>query len=438
MAQAGFGTANPLDSLNREFMRLHPIEAARALESFAPENTAKLLQALPVGVIAGVIEKLNPALAEQVLQHLPSKKLGKLLEVLSIRTCVAILGRLTQEEMGGILTATSDSIRKELKGLLDYPNESAGRMMNPRVAVVNEAASVEAVLSQMQQGALPKSRVLFLVNNDLQLVAQLRSFDLMFADRDAGVKSLSKPVTQFIQDFDSREDVFRALESTKAESLPVLNADYQVVGVIEGLGLLDALKEDIGLDMQTMVGASKEERALSSAWFAVRKRLPWLQINLVTAFLAAAVVGMFEATIAQFTALAVLMPIAAGQSGNTGAQALAVTMRGLTLREVGLRDWFRVARKEFASGLINGIGVATVCGLGVWLWSQSSGLALVMALAMIISMTIAGLSGAVVPMILKRFGLDPAQSSSIVLTTITDIAGFVSFLGIATLFSAML
>lgn len=147
---------------------------------------------------------------------------------------------------------------------------------------------------------------------------------------------------------------------------------------------------------------------------------------------------MFESTIAQFTALAVLLPVAAGQSGNAGAQALAVTMRGLTLREITLRHWYRVMLKELAAGFINGVGIAATCALGVYLWSRSAGLALVMALAMIVSMTIAGIAGALVPIALKRFGLDPAQASSIVLTTVTDVAGFLSFLGIATLLAAFI
>ena len=150
------------------------------------------------------------------------------------------------------------------------------------------------------------------------------------------------------------------------------------------------------------------------------------------------VVGAFEATIAKYTALAVLLPIAAGQSGNAGAQALAVTMRGLTLKEIAMRHWLKVALKECSTGIINGIGISITCGAGIYLWSRSFGLSLVMAMAMVISMTIAGVAGALVPIVLKRFGLDPAQSSSIVLTTITDIAGFLSFLGIATLLSGML
>ena len=187
-----------------------------------------------------------------------------------------------------------------------------------------------------------------------------------------------------------------------------------------------------------MVGASKEERALSSVGFAVRKRMPWLQVNLLTAFLAASVVGVFEATIAQVTALAVLLPVVAGQSGNTGAQALAVTMRGLALREIRLRHWKVVSFKEATVALINGVSVALTTSLGVFIWSRSAGLALVIGTSMVISMVAAGLAGAAVPMVLTALKQDPAQSSSIILTTVTDVVGFFSFLGIATVMMARL
>jgi magnesium transporter len=170
----------------------------------------------------------------------------------------------------------------------------------------------------------------------------------------------------------------------------------------------------------------------------VRKRLPWLQINLVTAFLAAAVVGLFESTIAQYTALAVLLPVVAGQSGNTGAQALAVTMRGLALREIRARHWPRVVFKEASAGFWNGVAIAATTALGVWIWSGSPGLAGVIASAMVLSMMIAGICGAAIPIVLAAVGQDPAQSSSIVLTTVTDVTGFFSFLGIATLFAGFL
>jgi magnesium transporter len=220
--------------------------------------------------------------------------------------------------------------------------------------------------------------------------------------------------------------------------LPVLNHAGRFLGVIRQAELMAAVEEETSLDIQTMVGASPDERALSRPWFAVKKRLPWLQINLLTAFLAAAVVGVFESTIARFTALAVLLPVVAGQSGNAGAQALAVTMRGLILREISVRHWPAVLWKETATGVVNGLAVAATTAIGVYYWSGSLGLVYVISVAMVVSMVVAGLAGALVPILMRRFGQDPATASTIILTTVTDVVGFFSFLGIATLFAGML
>ena len=227
-------------------------------------------------------------------------------------------------------------------------------------------------------------------------------------------------------------------EGYRCQAIPVLDAHQQILGFIRFFDVYQSTKEDLASDIQTMVGVSKDERALSSSWFAFKKRMPWLQINLLTAFAAAAVVGSFEGLISEITALAILLPVAAGQSGNAGAQALAVTMRGLTLREITTKQWRKVLIKEMTTGLLNGLAIASTCSIAVFFWSQSVGLAMVIGLAMISSLLIAGSAGAVVPIALKKFGMDPAQSSSIVLTTITDIAGFMSFLGIALLLSDML
>jgi len=220
--------------------------------------------------------------------------------------------------------------------------------------------------------------------------------------------------------------------------LPVINQAGRLVGVIRQAALVSAIEEETSIDIQRMVGVSGDERATSSSYYAVKKRLPWLQVNLLTAFLAASVVGLFEGLIAQFTALAVLLPVVAGQSGNAGAQALAVTMRGLALREISLRHWPQMLGKEAWAGLANGIAVAVTTALGVYVWSQSLGLVLVIVIAMVFSMVIAGLAGALVPILLQRFGQDPATASSIILTTVTDVFGFFTFLGTATLFASML
>jgi magnesium transporter len=249
---------------------------------------------------------------------------------------------------------------------------------------------------------------------------------------------IARPPAATVSPFDDREEVAEKLRDFHLDVLPVIDIHERLIGAIRHEALLKTLEEAASVDIQMMVGAGREERALSPPQFAVRKRLPWLQINLATAFLAAAVVGLFESTIAQFTALAVLLPVVAGQSGNAGAQALAVTMRGLALREISTRHWFRVLFKEMNVGIVNGLAIAATTGIGVLLWSRSTGLALVISVSMVLSMVIAGIAGSVIPIALTRLGQDPAQSSTIVLTTVTDVAGFMSFLGVATLLSALL
>jgi magnesium transporter len=217
-----------------------------------------------------------------------------------------------------------------------------------------------------------------------------------------------------------------------------VDLDGRILGILPFDTLVRAAQHAATDDLQQMVGAGKDERALSKPLFTIKSRLPWLLINLVTGFVAASVVGLFDATIAKFTALAVLMPVVAGQAGNTGAQALAVTSRGLALREIRIGHWFRVCRKEMLASFINGSTIAIVTALSTLLWSRNWGLAFVIGTSMVMSMMIAAVSGCSVPIVLTALKRDPATASSIILTTITDVSGFFSFLGLATLLSNLL
>jgi len=279
---------------------------------------------------------------------------------------------------------------------------------------------------------------IFLVDEDRRLTGVVALQEIVLARPNHPLAELSNGAPASVHAMSTREEVVEVLNQRRLATLAVVDVDGRLLGVIRHDALIAAAQEEMSVDIQTMVGVSKEERALSKATFAVRKRLPWLQINLLTAFLAAAVVGMFEGIIAKFTALAVLLPVVAGQSGNAGAQALAVTMRGLVLREISLRHWPKIVAKEATTGLVNGLAVAATTALGVYLWSRSLGLVLVCVFAMVIAMVAAGLAGALVPIVLKRLGQDPATASSIILTTVTDVVGFFSFLGIATLLASML
>mgnify|MGYP000427301438 CR=1 FL=1 len=235
-----------------------------------------------------------------------------------------------------------------------------------------------------------------------------------------------------------KQEAVELFETFKSAILPVTHIDGTLLGGIKYSSLIGELQNQGLSTMASLGGASASENALSPPLFSVGQRLPWLLINLLTAFIASAVVGAFEATIAQITALAILLPVVAGQAGNTGAQAMAVTIRGLALREVRVRNWFVILFKELRVGFINGVVIAIVTGGAVYVWSNNLPLGIVMTVAMTLSMIIASVSGAAIPIILTSFGKDPAQSSSVILTTVTDVMGFLSFLGLATIFISML
>jgi magnesium transporter len=298
--------------------------------------------------------------------------------------------------------------------------------------------TVAQALSKIRDQKPHFTRHLFAVDDQGRLEGLVSLQALALADRRTGLSDLVRPIATFVDLNAPRDEILRKLEDHKITDLPVVDLTGRLVGVIQYDALVETLQEESTIDLQTMMGVSRDERALSRASFAIKNRLPWLHINLLTAFLAAAVVGLFEGTIARFTALAVLLPVVAGQSGNTGSQALAVTLRGLAMREISVSYWVRVLRKEMTVGLVNGFAVAFTTSLGVFLWSRSAALSAVIGSAMVISMVAAVLAGAGIPILLTKMNQDPATSSSIILTTVTDVVGFFTFLGIATLMSGYL
>jgi len=425
-------------ALSRRFLLDYPAEAARRIERMSPGESVALLAEQPPHVLVRVWELLASDVAAKVLEGLPQGLAGELLAEAAPAASIAALVQLESPVRDQLLAQLRPEVARELQELLVYPEDTAGRLMDPRIAPLRAGMSVAQALQRLRSIGTRGLRELFIVDDAGHLVGRVEIQDLALAAADSSLSDLAQPLIAFAEDLEPREEFVDRLQQRPITELPVVNLNGRFVGVIRQSGLIAAVEQETSVDVQTMVGASRDERALSSPALAVRRRLPWLQINLLTAFLAAAVVGMFEGTIARFTALAVLLPVVAGQSGNAGAQALAVTMRALSLREITVRHWPQVLGKEAVAGLTNGVAVAITTGLGVYLWSRSWGLVLVCMLAMVISMLIAGLAGALVPVLLRRFGQDPALASSIILTTVTDVVGFLSFLGIATLLSGLL
>lgn len=425
-------------TLVSQFAQRHPEEAALEMQAQNPARVATMLAEQTPGTAAGILRRMQHDRAAQVLGAADEAAVPRLVSELDPAHAAHLLARLPEEPRARALQAVPDSLAAEIRDILSFPPGTAGSVMDARVALFTQDTLVRDALERIRELRDRRVADLVMVDRAGTYAGMVRLQDVVGADPDQQLAEIPRPLTAFVHPMTPREEVVELLQEYRLSSLPVVDLQNHVVGVIRHAGLVEAAQQDAITDLQQMVGGSKEERALSSPWVGVKSRLPWLNINLVTAFLAASVVGLFESTIARFTAVAVLLPVVAGQSGNTGAQALAVTMRGLALREIRVSQGFRVLVKELIVGLVNGVAIAIVTSIGVYAWSRNLGLALVMLLAMIVSMVAASAAGALIPIALVKAKRDPATASSIILTTVTDIVGFFTFLGLATLLASML
>jgi magnesium transporter len=434
-------TATELEArraLNSEYLRHHPEEVARFLDERMPRETALIVHDAGPEVAVELLERLNPRVAADVLRNMPAEAAKIALRQMHPTRAAPIVASFDPHEREAVLTRLPRRFASEVRELLTYAFDTAGALMDPRITAFTPETTVEDALRKMRTFKEKELGAIYLTDTSGRLVGTVPLGEIATAAPETRLKDLVRGEPVGVRATATREEIVNYLAEQRVATLPVVDGGHRLVGVIRYRALAAAAEAEATMSMQTMAGVSKEERALSRVAFAVRQRLPWLEINLATAFLAAFTVSLFEGTIARFTALAVLMPIVAGQSGNTGMQSLAVTMRGIALREVSLRHWPRLVAKEAGVGILNGMAIAATTMVGVFLWSQSPGLTFVIGLAMVLAMVMAGLSGAAIPLVMKAFGFDPAQSSAIVLTTFTDVGGFLSFLGLATLFSAFL
>ncbi len=424
--------------LKEAYLREQPVEAARSLEAIPDRKLRDELAGINPAALVATLDMLGSSRAVAVFKNLDQDQSLGVLQLASPRLALLLLGGLDAETRQTLLASLPPAVRDDLERLQGFAENTAGRLMDRPFDTIRADMTVAEALELIRRAGVRRTRSFYVVDGENRLIGKADMQALAFAEPSQRLGELLSELEGVVLATAGREEIVEQLERYRVDSIPVVDLEGRLMGSVRYQRLFEAIESVATADLQKMVGASADERALSSAGFSVKRRLPWLHINLLTAFLAASVVGLFENLIAQFTALAVLLPVVAGQSGNAGSQALAVTIRGLALREIGTREWRRVLGKEIRVGMIDGLALAATCGLAVFVWSQSAGLALVIAVAMILSMIAAGISGALVPIVLTRVGQDPATASSIILTTVTDVAGFFSFLGTATLLSFML
>ncbi len=424
--------------LVREFTHRHPAEAAHHLDSLPAADIARLLTSLSPAPAAELFSQLNRDRAVETLRLMDDSAFATLMVHLDPDQATLLLSRLEKKDLAAKLAALPQNLSKELGEMLAYPPETAGAIMDARVTTFSGEVTVGEALNQIRRLKSRRIVDVCLVDPEDRLIALVPLQSIAVAELDTALRDLVQSLPPRVDALAPTEEVLELMDRKKLASLPVVDVNDRLLGIIPYDALVSVAQQDASEDMQAMFGAGRDERALGPVFFAVRKRLPWLHFNLITAFAAASVIAFFEDTIAQLTMLAVFLPVVAGQSGNTGSQAMAVAMRGLALREIRPRQWLKVVRKELAVGLINSMVIALSAALVVGLWSDSLPLAGVIGGAMVISLLLACLVGSLIPLILKAFGQDPASCSSIFLTTITDISGFLFFLGLAKIFTQAL
>ena len=387
---------------------------AEAAVHSGPHEAFEQLQGESDETVAGVLGQMNPAIADQILWEFP------------------------EERRTRVLAAAPTHVRDQWVKNHEFAEGSIGRLMEAPIAVFRPEQTAAQVIARLEQ-LVKRALVTYgwVTDSDGKLQGVLVFRELLFAKPDTPVRDIMVRDPFSLRGATPVADAMREALKRHFPVYPVCDQNGRLVGIVRGQTLFEQQAFEISAQAGTMVGVEKEER-LGTPWLrSLKFRHPWLQLNLLTAFVAAAVVGMFQDTIDKLVVLAVFLPVLAGQSGNTGCQALAVVLRAITLGELEGGQARKAVMKEAALGLCNGALVGLTAGLAMWLYARSQDeaaaptLALVVALAMMGSCTISGVSGAIVPMILRRVGADPATASSIFLTTATDVASMGMFLSLA-------
>ncbi|MBU0638323.1 MAG: magnesium transporter [Planctomycetota bacterium] len=420
-----------LQALARE----HPADVAEAIEGMTAAEGAQVLAALPAEAAADALEQMREEDAEQYVAELAPGSAASAIQEMAPDDAADLLAELPEERREEILAGLDAKDRAQLEKLMAYPSDSAGGIMSPEVTALTEDLTVSEAVNALRRIADESEQLYYtyVVDRDNRLVGVLSLRDLLVGRSTQSIRDIMiSNLVSVPADMD-REEVAALFAKYGYLALPVVDAGHRLLGIVTVDDVVDVIQDEATEDMHRMVGAGADEHVASPVSFVLRRRVPWLLVNLGTAFLASSVVGLFESTLHQLTALAVLLPIVAGQAGNTGLQSMAVMIRGIATGETrGLR-LRRILAREIGIGIGTGVLIGLACALVCLIWRGDPWLAAVLGSAMVACMLMATICGALVPLLMQRLGFDPAQSASIILTTITDVAGFGIFLALGAL-----
>lgn len=415
-----------------ELEAAHPADAADVIENLAPSEAAEVLACLSAEVAAHTFEEMEDPEAQAIASELPPDSVAGAVAEMALDDAADLLGGLDDSHQREILAELDDGHRAELEALMAYPPESAGGVMSPEVVALSANLTALEAVAELRRQAQESEQIYYtyVVDHQYRLVGVLSLRDLILAPEEQPLSEIMITDLVTVDALMDREEVADVLAHYGYYAVPVVDDGGHLLGIVTVDDVVEILRDEATEDMQRMVGAGADERADSPLGLAVRRRLPWLVVNLGTAFLAAAVIQQFESQLATLTALAVLMSVVAGQAGNAGAQSMAVVIRGIATGELRAGKMRALVIHNLLIGLMTGLATGIIGAVATYWWWGDPGLALVLGLAILLCMMISTISGACVPPLMKRLGFDPAQSSSIFLTTVTDIAGFGIFLAL--------
>ncbi|MBI4137099.1 magnesium transporter [Candidatus Roizmanbacteria bacterium] len=406
---------------------------AQVIDQLA-SGKVKVFGLLPPEIQADVALTLSDATKSFVLPRLSDYTLARILHFTEEDDAVDILQFLPHLRREHVIEKLKDDKRKKVEKLLRYHPETAGGLMDLNFIIVSPNLSLQdvATLVQKQTDRSKQAPLVIAIDEDETILGYIPYKNVLFRPPSASVKSLTHPLPT-VSYMDDQEKVLEVLLRERSEVVGVRDDNQQILGVIQARDLIRVVQEEATEDVYRFAGVSSEEDTIGTPQDAVRRRYKWLLLNLGTALIASFVVSFFENTIAQMAILAAYMPVVAGLGGNSGTQSLAVVVRGLALGEIAWDNGRRVIAKEMITGTLNGFIVGTAGAVVAALLNQSPLLGVVLGISIVINLTIAGLVGGMIPLVLKRMGIDPAVASSVFVTASTDISGFFIFLGLATL-----
>jgi magnesium transporter len=429
-----FLEAEQLENAVTYLRSLHPADIAEIIAELEPEQQAGIIEQLQAEELADVFEQLDEDEMADVAQHLNVEMLADVLDEMEPDMAADLLGELEPAQAAEVLGQMDEP--EDVTSLLTYDSDTAGGIMNAPPPSLRRFWTVAEAVKFIKAQYADESQFYYLYvldrNGMLIGVVSLRS--MILAEPEQTIEEIMSRNVTSVRATADQEEVAQLLQRYDLVALPVVDDDGRLIGIVHVDDVVDVIEEEATEDIYKLAQVSPDSEIYSPVLESVRNRVPWLLINIGTAFLASAVVAHFESTIASAAVLAAFMPIVAGQGGNAGTQTMTIVVRSLALKEIAPRDTLWALWHEAKVGIINGISIGLLVGLIAWLWQGNPYLGLVISVAMLGNLIVAAMAGVFVPMTLKTLHVDPALASGIFVTTFTDVMGFFLFLGLATYF----